>query len=72
MAHIIDLHGRIEARQTEEQRLDLTAKMIPIMAAAIEKFMVMGASCEHIATILQATLHELKFWGSNQGCRWTE
>jgi hypothetical protein len=60
MADIVDLHGRMQERQAEERQLDLTAKMIPIMSATIEKFIEMGASREHIVTILQATIQELK------------
>jgi hypothetical protein len=60
MADIVDLQGRMQERQAEEQRLDITAKMLPIMAATIETFIVMGASREHIARLLQATIEEMK------------
>ena len=56
MADIVDLQGRMQERQAEEQRLDLTAKMLPIMAATIETFIAMGASPEHIARLLHATI----------------
>jgi hypothetical protein len=60
MADIVDFHGRMQARQAEDQRLDLTAKMLPIMGATIETFIVIGASNEHIVRLLQATIDELK------------
>ncbi len=56
MADIVDLQGRMQERQAEEQRLDLTAKMLPIMAATIETFIAMGAGPEHIARLLHATI----------------
>jgi hypothetical protein len=37
-----------------------TAKMLPIMGATIETFIVIGASNEHIVRLLQATIDELK------------
>ena len=66
MADIVDLQGRMQARQAEEQRLDLTAKMLPIMAATIEKFIAMGASNEHIVILLQAAIQELKAEGQGK------
>jgi hypothetical protein len=60
MADIVDFPGRMQARQAEEERVGLTQKMLPIMAATIEKFIAMGASNEHIARLLQATIAELK------------
>lgn len=60
MADIVDFPGSMQARRAEEQRLDLTAKMLPIMGATIERFVLMGASNEHIVRLLQATIAELK------------
>ena len=56
MADIVDFPGR----QAEENRMALTRKMLPIMAATIETFVVMGASPEHIVTFLHATLLKAK------------
>jgi hypothetical protein len=60
MADIVDFPGRMQGRHAEEERVGLTQKMLPIMAETIEKFIAMGASNEHIVTILQATIQELK------------
>jgi len=43
----------------ETARLDLTAKMIPIMVETVEKFSAMGATPEHIKRFLQATIDEI-------------
>ena len=69
MADIVEFQGRMRARQAEEQRLDLTGKMIPIMGSVIETFIVMGASLEHIVTILQATIRSMAHHADrNRGC----
>jgi len=63
MADIVDFPGSMQVRQAEEDRVALTQKMLPIMAATIETFVVMGASPEHIVTFLHATIGELKAKG---------
>lgn len=63
MADIVDFPGSMQARRTEEERVDLAQKMLPIMAATIETFIVMGARPEHIVTFLHATIEELKAKG---------
>jgi hypothetical protein len=40
-------------------RMDLTAKMIPVMIETVEKFNAMGASPDHIIRFLQATIDEI-------------
>jgi hypothetical protein len=42
MAEVVDFHGKMRGRQAEDQRVDLTQKMLPIMAATIETFVLMG------------------------------
>jgi hypothetical protein len=59
MADIVNLGDKLKAHQEETARKDLTAKMIPIMVETVEKFYVMGATPEHIALFLQATIDEI-------------
>jgi archaellum component FlaC len=59
MADIVNLGDRLKAQREETARMDLTAKMIPIMVETVEKFSAMGATPEHIARILQATIEEI-------------
>jgi hypothetical protein len=59
MADIVNLGDKLNAQREETARLDLTAKMIPIMVETVEKFSAMGATPEHIARFLQATINEI-------------
>jgi hypothetical protein len=62
-----NFHERLKARQAEDriylERLDLTAKMIPVMVETVETFTQMGASRQHIVRFLQATIEELLVTG---------
>jgi hypothetical protein len=64
MADSVDFRARLRARQTKDteylERLDLTAKMIPVMVETVETFTHMGASREHIVRLLRATIEELQ------------
>ena len=44
MADIVNLGDKLKAQQEETARLELTAKMIPIMVETVGKFTAMGAS----------------------------
>ena len=59
MADIVNLGDKLKAQREETARMDLTAKMIPIMVETIDKFSAMGATPEHIARFLQATIDEI-------------
>ena len=59
MADIVNLSDNLKAQREESARMDLTAKMIPIMVETVEKFSAMGATPEHIARFLQATIQEI-------------
>lgn len=60
MADIVNLGDKLRARREETARLDLTAKMIPVMVETVDKFTAMGASSEHIVWFLQATIEDLQ------------
>jgi hypothetical protein len=64
MVDLVDFHERLRAKQAEDrkylERLDLTAKMIPVMVETVETFAHMGACREHIVLFLQATIEELQ------------
>jgi hypothetical protein len=59
MADIVNLVDKLKAQHEEAARLDLTAKMIPIMVQTVEKFAAMGAKPDHIVRFLQATIDEI-------------
>jgi len=59
LADIVNLSDKLKAQREESARMDLTAKMIPIMVETVEKFSAMGATPEHIARFLQATIQEI-------------
>ena len=59
MADIVNLSDNLKAQREESARMDLTAKMIPIMVETVEKFSAMGATPEHIARFLQVTIQEI-------------
>ena len=63
MADLVNLQDRLKAKQHEVvkylERMDLTAKMIPVMVETVEKFTSMGASPDHIVRFLQATIEEI-------------
>ena len=63
MADLVNLQDRLKAKQHEVvkylERMDLTAKMIPVMVETVEKFTGMGASPDHIVRFLQATIEEI-------------
>jgi hypothetical protein len=58
------LNDRLKAQPEEDAkyaaRMELTAKMIPVMVETVEKFNAMGASPEHIVRFLQAVIDEIK------------
>jgi hypothetical protein len=60
MADIVNLDDKLRAQREDIARLDLTAKMIPIMVETVEKFIVMGAKPELIVRFLQATIDEIR------------
>jgi hypothetical protein len=64
MADIVNLNDRLKAQREEDAkyaaRMELTAKMIPVMVETVEKFNAMGASPEHIVRFLQAVIDEIK------------
>ena len=63
MADLVNLQDRLKAKQVEGakylERMDLTAKMIPVRVQTVDKFTSMGASPSHIALLLQATIEEM-------------
>jgi len=61
MADIVNLGDRAqrEADVRYAARMDLTAKMIPVMIQTMDKFHAMGASPDHIVRFLQATIDEI-------------
>ena len=59
MADIVNLGDKLKAQREETARLDLTAKMIPIMVETVEKFTAMSARPDHIVRFLQATIDEI-------------
>jgi hypothetical protein len=59
MADIVNLGDKLKAQREETARLDLTAKMTPIMVETVEKFAAMGAKPDHIVRFLQATIDEI-------------
>jgi len=61
MADIVNLGDRAqrEADVRYAARMDLTAKMIPVMIQTMDKFHAMGANPDHIVRFLQATIDEI-------------
>ena len=63
MATFVNLGDRLKAKQAEQtkyfERMDLTAKMIPVMVEAIDKMRAIGADRDHLILFLQATIEEL-------------
>jgi len=63
MADVVNLGDRLKAQREEDAkyaaRMDLTAKMIPVMIETVEKLNAMGASPDHIIRFLQATIDEI-------------
>ena len=59
MADIVNLGDKLKAQREATARLDLTAKMIPIMVETVEKFAAIGAKPDHIVRFLQATIDEI-------------
>jgi hypothetical protein len=63
MADLVNFQDKLKAKQEEyaelHARMDLTSKMIPVMAETIKKFRNMGASRDHIARFLRATIEEI-------------
>ena len=63
MADLVNLGDRLKAKQAEQtkyfERMDLTAKMIPVMVEAIDKMRAIGADRDHLILFLQATIEEL-------------
>ena len=64
MADVVKFGDRLEAKQRAHtkyfERMDLTAKMIPVMIDAVEKMQAMGADREHLIQFFQATIEELR------------
>jgi hypothetical protein len=56
MADIVNLGDKLKAQREATARLDLTAKMIPIMVETVEKFAAIGAKPDHIVRFLQGTI----------------
>jgi hypothetical protein len=63
MANIVNLGDKLgdklKAQREATARLDLTAKMIPIMVETVEKFAAIGAKPDHIVRFLQATIDKI-------------
>jgi hypothetical protein len=63
MADVVNLADKLKAQREADvkyaARMDLTAKMIPVMVQTVEKFTAMGASPDHIVRFLQATIDEI-------------
>jgi hypothetical protein len=59
MAYIVNLGDKLKAKREETERLDLTAKMIPIMVQTVEKFTAIGAKHDHIVRFLSAAIDEI-------------
>jgi hypothetical protein len=59
MADIVNLQDRLDKRTKYFERIDLTAKMIPVMVEAVGKMRAMGASPDHVARFLHATIDEI-------------
>ncbi len=59
MADIVNIGDKLKAQREETARLDLTAKMIPVMVETVERFAAMGAKPDHIVRFLQATIDEI-------------
>jgi len=51
MADIVNLGDKLKAQREATARLDLTAKMIPIMVETVEKFAAIGAKPDHICEV---------------------
>jgi hypothetical protein len=60
MADIVNFQDRLDKRTKYFERMDLTAKMIPVMVEAVDKFRAMGADCDHIIRFLHATIEEFQ------------
>jgi hypothetical protein len=60
MADIVNFQDRLDKRTEYFDRMDLTAKMIPVMVEAVGKFRAMGADRDHMIRFLQATIEELR------------
>ena len=60
MAEIVSFQDRLDKRTEYFDRMDLTAKMIPVMVEAVGKMRAMGAGHDHIIRFLQATIEELQ------------
>jgi hypothetical protein len=59
MADIFSFQDRLDKKTQYFERMDLTAKMIPVMVEAVGKMRAMGAGRDHIIRFLQATIEEL-------------
>jgi hypothetical protein len=60
MADIVSFQDGLDKRTEYFERMDLTAKMIPVMVEAVDKLRSMGADRDHIVRFLQATIEELR------------
>ena len=60
MAEFVNFQDRLDKRTAYFERMDLTAKMIPVMVEAVGKLGAMGADRDHIIRFLQATIEELR------------
>jgi hypothetical protein len=60
MADIVNLGDKLKAQREEATaRLDLTAKMIPIMVEMMEKFSAIGAKPDDIVRFLQTMIDDI-------------
>ena len=59
MADIVNFQDRLDKKTKYFERMDLTAKMVPVMVEAVGKMKTMGADRDHVIRFLQATIEEL-------------
>ncbi len=59
MADIVNFQDRLDKKTKYFERMDLTAKMVPVMVEAVGKMRTMGADRDHVIRFLQATIEEL-------------
>jgi hypothetical protein len=64
MAEIVNLEGKRAEISAHQARIDLTARMMPVMVEAVEKMRALGADSEHIVWFLQATIEEIRAPGA--------
>jgi hypothetical protein len=54
MADIVNFQDRLDKKTKYFERMDLTAKMVPVMVEAVGKMRTMGADRDHVIRFLQA------------------